>query len=220
MAKRKPYHVGDTFGNITITAIPDEPFRIRNKVVGRCLLCGVEKTVCIDDIRRSRRIDSCGCRNVKHGYARPGRKHPTYVRWISMMDRCHNPKTKRYADWGGRGIKVCERWQTFENFLEDMGLPPDGMTLDRVDNDLGYSMDNCRWASPKDQSRNRRDNHLITFRGETKCLMEWSITLGYKYSTLCTRLSRGMSVERAFTKSTRDHSRLLDGKKSTHESDL
>jgi len=81
---------------------------------------------------------------------------PVYECWKNMRRRCYSPNTMQYADYGGRGIKVCVRWQKFENFLEDMGQPPKGLTLDRKDNDGDYTPDNCRWATRTEQKLNQR----------------------------------------------------------------
>ena len=119
----------------------------------------------------------------------------------SMMDRCHLSTSHAYSRYGGRGIKVCDRWQSFENFYADMGDRPDGMSLERVDNDGGYCPENVRWASAKDQANNRRSNRLIEFNGETKTLAQWADHVGMSIGTLWARLTRdGFSVERALTK--------------------
>lgn len=93
-------------------------------------------------------------------YKRHGKDRATYNGWLSMIQRCTDPSDLHYKNYGGRGITVCERWKDFENFYADMGKKPDGLTLDRIDNDAGYSPDNCRWATRAQQQRNRRCNRL------------------------------------------------------------
>lgn len=105
---------------------------------------------------------SCGClqkdyanRPKKHGRSKRHHKnYRTYSSWQHMKDRCLNPKNKYYKNYGGRGIKVCGRWMKFENFLEDMGDSPEGHSIDRLDINKGYSVDNCRWATKAEQNRN------------------------------------------------------------------
>jgi hypothetical protein len=122
---------------------------------------------------------------------------PTYKSWSHMLSRCQNPKTRSYPDYGGRGIAVCDRWQSFEAFLEDMGEAPPGMTIERIENHKGYEPGNCRWATRAEQNRNTRQNRMLTYKGETKCLMEWSRITGIHFQTLIRRLER-WSVEKAF----------------------
>lgn len=100
---------------------------------------------------------------TKHGHTWTGGRSPTYSSWLAMRDRCSNPARKEYANYGGRGIAVCERWlgpEGFENFLADMGPRPDGMTLDRCDGALGYWKENCRWATRSQQQQNTRVTKL------------------------------------------------------------
>lgn len=110
---------------------------------------------------------SCGClqrqasrqnigRPPLHGHTHKGGHSSAYGRWMGMHYRCSNPKSKGYKNYGGRGIRVCERWQKFENFLADMGEPPPGLTLDRINNDGDYEPDNCRWATWEEQNNNQR----------------------------------------------------------------
>lgn len=123
----------------------------------------------------------------------------TYRKWCNMRNRCQNPKATKYPIYGARGIRVCERWQSFCNFLSDMGEAPAGMTLERKDNDKGYSLDNCVWASPTVQSRNRRNVLLIEYKGQKKCLSEWASILGVDRTTLSGRLYKShWPVELAF----------------------
>jgi hypothetical protein len=144
---------------------------------------------------------SCGCleeearhtNNRTHGHTSSGTT-PTFHSWAGMMARCTNPKHSSFHRYGGRGISVCERWHTFQNFLDDMGVKPPKLSLDRIDNSLSYSPENCRWATASEQARNKRNNHMITHNGVTKCLQEWSELIGITSSSLRCRLDSGWSV--------------------------
>jgi len=117
-----------------------------------------------------------------------------------MIQRTTNPRRSNYAYYGGRGIKVCERWRTFENFYADMGPTyADGLTLDRIDPDGDYCPENCRWANPIKQSQNRRNCAAIEWRGRSLVAAEWDRVLGLNRNTVGARLRRGWSVERALT---------------------
>jgi hypothetical protein len=109
-----------------------------------------------------------------------------YRIWVGMRDRCNNDRSGNY---GARGIRFCDRWQCFENFLADMGEPPTFQhSIDRINNDGNYEPGNCRWATRTEQSRNQRSNTILEFRGEKVTLAEWSERMGIKASTLCVRL--------------------------------
>ena len=105
---------------------------------------------------RSGKQRSCGCYREEIRRTHGKSNSSIYRRWNAMLMRCQDPKHQSFGHYGGRGIKVCERWQKFDDFYADVGDPPAGMTLDRVDNDRGYSPDNVRWATPKEQMANRR----------------------------------------------------------------
>lgn len=121
--------------------------------------------------------------------------------WNGMRQRCNNPNTVNYPRYGGRGITVCERWGKFNNFYEDMGLSYEpGLTLDRIDNSLGYTPENCRWVTAKQNNNNKRNNRLVTINGETKTLTQWCESLGLRRGTVNQRISVcGWSVDRALT---------------------
>jgi hypothetical protein len=124
-------------------------------------------------------------------------EHKTWCRMRSRVRGVMNPAAARnYRD---RGITICARWESFQNFLDDMGPRPDGAWLDRIDNDGPYSPENCRWASPKQQQRNRRNNTRLTFNGETLCIAEWAERLSLNHKTISDRLRHGWSVGRALT---------------------
>jgi hypothetical protein len=165
--------------------------------------CGRE-TVKPGSHLRSGHTQSCGCfgevASVTHGESgRAGRRSPEYSVWAKMIGRCTNPREKRWADYGGRGIQVCERWRQFENFRADMGDRPAGMTIERIDNNGNYAPSNCRWATDHEQKRNMRSNVNLTFNGRTMCATDWARELGMRVVTLHCRIRRGWSTERALT---------------------
>jgi hypothetical protein len=120
--------------------------------------------------------------------------------WASMIQRCTNPKNKFFHCYGGKGIKVCQRWLRFENFLSDMGPRPKGRQIDRKNNRRGYFKSNCRWVTKNQQARNRSNNHNVTFRGETMSIAAWAEKLGVRARALQWRLSFGWPIEEALTK--------------------
>lgn len=120
-----------------------------------------------------------------------------YQSWHMMKQRCGNPNATDYKNYGGRGIKVCKRWERFENFFRDMGPRPIGTTLDRINVNKGYSQSNCRWASKKQQERNRRNNLLITHKSKTQCLSAWIDELRISHGTFQARRQDGWPIEKA-----------------------
>lgn len=136
--------------------------------------------------------------SYKHGHS-PWKfpPSPTYNSWRGMLERCKNASHTSYHNYGGRGIKVCDRWSDFQNFLEDMGPRPEGMSLDRKDPNGHYCPENCRWATDEEQARNRSDNRMLTYDGRTQCLADWAKELGIVSASLLERLNTGWSVEQA-----------------------
>jgi hypothetical protein len=159
---------GKIFGRLTVISFSHISRGGLGHACWNCVCeCGTEKTIAGNHLRDGNTV-SCGCfareqisnANRTHGH---GHESPTYRSWRSMMSRCNNPKSNNYKYWGGRGIIVCERWFSFENFLADMGVRPVGMTLDRYPNkDGNYELKNCRWAGPTMQVRNRRMTAIPT----------------------------------------------------------
>lgn len=145
--------------------------------------CGNTKVVCRSGLIQGQ-SKSCGCfrdaLRIKHGQV----KSPEYISWGSMIQRCTNPKSANFSDYGGRGIKVCKRWMIAKNFLDDMGKKPSRKhSLERKDNSKGYNRRNCVWAVRKVQNRNTRRTILLTACGKTQCLKDWSKEL--KLSSQC-----------------------------------
>ena len=125
-------------------------------------------------------------------------KTSTYNVWLAMRARCKNENHAHYADYGGRGVYVCDRWESFAYFYEDMGPRPRWHSIERIDNDKGYSKGNCRWATRREQGLNKRNNVLLTIDGETQPLCVWADRFGLKYGTVHQRLTKyGWSPEDA-----------------------
>jgi hypothetical protein len=201
--RRIPDLTGETFG--LLTAVAYAGHNAAHRALWECVCeCGAKVTVRWDHLRDGG-TRSCGCLvkrrmsllNRTHGQS----KTPLYRVWAGMIARCENQNSPHFPDYGGRGITVCAEWRnSFEAFERDMATGyRAGLSIDRVNNSLGYFASNCRWATDTQQNRNRRFNRLITFEGETHCLTEWAELVGIKPTTLSQRLNRGWPVERALT---------------------
>ena len=194
--------VGQKFGRLIVLKKKDKNKSGNYRWLCKCD-CGKEKIIRGDNLK-SGTTKSCGClqkeKRMKHGHHARDKTSKTYHSWQSMIQRCTNPKVHNYHNYGGRGITVCKRWLEFKNFLTDMGESPGkGYQIDRINNNKGYKKSNCRWVTPKEQARNRRNNHLETYNGKTQLLIEWSEETGIPYRTLLSRLNRGWSIEKALT---------------------
>lgn len=196
---------GDRIGRWTVVAlarIVDAKGRKRRYAVCECE-CGQKRNVLLYHLR-NRATQSCGClireKHTEHGESnsRLQKETPEHSVWSGMISRCTNEKATEYSNYGGRGISVCDRWLSYANFLEDMGRrPSQEHSIDRIDNEKGYSPGNCRWATRKEQCRNKRTNRLITARGETKTIAEWAEITGLRFGTISERLRHGWSEESA-----------------------
>lgn len=133
---------------------------------------------------------------VKTPKTKSQRKTSTYSTWAAMLNRCRNPNGQDFAHYGGRNISVCTRWFSFDAFLEDMGEKPKGMSIERLDNSKDYCKENCRWATQKQQVRNRRNTLRLTHNGHTKSLADWCEELGVNYDCARERMSKGWPSER------------------------
>jgi hypothetical protein len=193
---------GRTFGNLTAIYVDKEAKR--RAWVCECA-CGKRTTVATAHLI-SGHTRSCGCllgatttaRSTKHGQSKSGSpSRRAYVVWMNMKGRCLNPNNPKYPRYGGRGIKVCDRWMDFANFLADMGDRPPGSSIDRIDNDGHYEPGNCRWATPIQQQQNNSRNVFLTARGRKACLVEWSRITKVGRKTIRRRLKEGWDVERA-----------------------
>jgi len=191
---------GKRFGRlVALMAIGKSP---DNSFIWLCECdCGTKVAVGGCALRRGTK-QSCGCLWLDSMHARAthgmtGTK--TYQAWIDMHRRCHDKDHPAFKDYGDRGIEVCMRWCHFENFVADMGICPDGLTLDRISNDGGYSPLNCRWTTMREQSRNRRTNRHLTFNGQTKTYVEWSEITGLKQNTIAYRVTHGWPIDKVLT---------------------
>lgn len=162
--------------------------------------CGTEREISSGSLSRKNGIRSCGCigrsllrqRSTTHGL----HKHPIYKSWGGMIDRCRNPQHTFFNRYGGRGITVCERWRSFENFRDDMlesWFP--GATIERMDVNGNYEPSNCLWATKADQNRNRSNTVWLTHNGETRRIREWAAALGLTPHIIRNRLSSGLPID-------------------------
>jgi hypothetical protein len=180
--------------------------RRRRHAVFECA-CGARKVLLIEHVDRAR-TKSCGCwndevlrnRSVTHGSARKGKLTSTYRSWRAMRKRC-SAKTGHHAErYTNRGISVCKEWDSFEQFLHDMGDRPEGTTLERIDNDRGYEKSNCCWASKRVQARNTSKTIRVMVDGKEMCLRDACEETGVPYARAYQRITKlGWSPDRALS---------------------
>lgn len=196
---------GRVFGYLTV----HEPMRssTHKQMHWRCTCrCGAEIFPSGHALRTGH-AKSCGCysheqhanRLRTHGM----RRTKVYAVWCTMHRRCKNPSQQSFKYYGARGIGVDPRWDSFEHFFADMGEPPTGMTLDRIDNEKNYGPDNCRWATHSMQSNNTRRNHYVEYLGERFTVATLAAKAGIEMRTLWARLKSGWPVDVAVTRPVR-----------------
>lgn len=196
--------VGQRFGLLEVISEHGKPNPYR-QFLCHCE-CGNKCVKAGSQLKRGK-VNSCGCMRYKGAPPKHGMSHsPEYASWSGARDRCANLND---PDYGGRGIRVCERWSKFENFFADMGpRPSPEHSLDRYpDTDGNYEPTNCRWATREEQQRNKRDNRLLTYRGITATVTEWAERTGINRMRLFNRLHNGWSVERTLTEPVRERRR-------------
>lgn len=194
--------IGERFGRLVVIKEVGRTKRMQRLWLCKCD-CGNTK-ILTTGVLKNGAVKSCGClrsemisnKNYKHGMS----ETRIYKTWKSMKYRCFNSNADEYERYGGRGITVCKDWLKFENFYNwamENGYD-DNLTIDRIDNDGNYEPDNCRWISFREQTRNKSINRKITYKGKTKCLIEWAEYFGINPSTIRMRIDRyGWSVEKA-----------------------
>lgn len=214
---------GQRFGRLTV--LRKGPIR-PSKQGGSNWICQCDcgnETIAVGSALRSGNTQSCGCLSAewskllgstkafidkrartvtKHGHKRRGRASIEYKTWLGIKARCYRPAHKDYPNWGGRGIKVCDRWlHSFENFLADMGeRPPEKTSIDRIDTNGHYEPGNCRWANDIEQGENKRNNIRITIDGiEFTSIWQACARFGTRYGTVMMRIEAGIPAEIAIT---------------------
>jgi hypothetical protein len=198
MGKHTKITAGMVYGRLTTISV----FDIAKRGTRWLCKCECGKTVYTDTSKlNSGAKSSCGClaregvtqRNHRHGHY----ADPLYRIWWEMQQRCFNPNNKAFVNYGGRGITCSVEWASFETFRRDMGTRPHNHSLERKDNNAGYSKSNCVWATRQEQSRNKRTNVYITYGGKDYILTDLAIEKGFNKSLLRDRLKRGWSIEKA-----------------------
>ncbi len=200
---RQPIEPGARYGRlVAIEKLPGQRWLCRCD-------CGRDHSVYTGNLKGGQ-VRSCGCarraasgetgrRNARHG----DWLSVEYRTWGGMLARCRNPRNPSFENYGGRGVTVCERWLTYENFLADIGRRPEGRSLDRIDVNGNYEPNNCRWATLGEQAINRTDNRFIELDGERLTLAEWERRTGISGALISYRLRHKWTVRAALTKEPR-----------------
>lgn len=185
-------YIGKKFGLLTILEEVEKSKTNQRRMFVQCSCVEANKKIVQLSHLKDGHTTSCGCvrrrKPITHGFGH----HILYSTWYNMQQRCKNPKAKQYCDYGGRGITVCERWNVIGNFIADMSPTYiKGLTLDRIENNKGYSPENCKWSTHHEQKRNMRKNINITIEGRTQCLTDWCLEFGLNYAMVNMRIRTG-----------------------------
>lgn len=198
---------GDKFGRLTVISCIPNTYPKRYECICECGNTKITK----GDLLKRGECSSCGClkreiltkRNYKHGMS----KSRLFKIWVKMIERCEKEYSVVYKHYGGRGIAVCDEWHDFSAFMEwalNNGYS-ESLTIDRIDNNKGYSPDNCKWATMTEQANNKRNNVRITVNGETMTINQWARALGINRTAIKSRLKNGVEKSKAITTPFRIH---------------
>jgi hypothetical protein len=188
---------GQKFGKVTaITKVPTPKNSSTRSARWLCRCdCGKE-FVTISNSIVSGRTKTCGCSAGQHQITHGKTKTPEFKLWLAIKERCGNPNHKAYTNYGGRGIFICDRWLNFQNFYDDMcPRPAKNLQLDRIDNNIGYSKENCRWVTQQENLRNKRNNFIVTLHGKTMTAAEAAQIIGLSRSGVINRIKSGIPLE-------------------------
>lgn len=196
---------GQEFGNLTVLGLSlVKRVGPKTKPIYVCK-CKCGKVVEVSQIELlTQHKKSCGCLQKKYD---PSMKGRLYEIWKNMRRRCNDPKNKRWKNYGGKGIKICDEWNdylTFRTWAYSNGYRDD-LTIDRIDIDKGYTPENCKWSTAKEQANNTSRNHFITYEGKTYTMSQFADYIGLSYSALQHRIERGWSIERIVSQPQRRH---------------
>ncbi len=199
VSQKTASYVGQKFGRLTVLAIGKPAKTYRYTAVCRCNCGSPDVAIRLDKIVAGH-TRSCGCLHAESVTKHSCYNKPLYTVWSHMMSRCYNARDKRFSRYGERGIKVCARWHTPDNFIEDMSATyKPRLQIERIDNNGDYEPKNCRWATHTEQQRNRSNSIVITIAGETRPLPEWCEKFNAPYHRTRERLRAGWEPVRALT---------------------